>query len=54
MLVAVRLAKSGYFQGDPEKVLQADADHVLMLVNYDTFLSNYEKVYFELNKPETK
>ena len=50
MLVAMRLAKSGYYGGDPAKVLQARVDHVITTAEYEKFLSEYEEVFYELNR----
>ena len=50
MLIACRLAKSGYYEGDPDRVLQAPANMVQAILDYEDFLKAYEKVYVILNK----
>ena len=48
----MRIARKGYYSGDPEKVLKARVDHVLALGEYETFMYEYESVYTELNKKD--
>jgi len=48
--MAFNLARSGYFGGDPEKVLAARVDLVLAAHEYEQFRSEYESVEYELNK----
>lgn len=48
--VALRLAKAGYWQGDPGKVLAAPADQVMGAIHYENFTVDYEKTVYELNK----
>ena len=50
MFVALRIAKAGYYSGDPQKVLEARVDYVLSILEYESFNSDYERVYTELNK----
>jgi len=50
MLAALRIAKAGYYSGDPEKVLKAKVDHVLMVLDYEKFTIDFEDVYYEINK----
>lgn len=52
MIVALRIAKAGFYQGDPEKVLNGRVDYVLATLEYNKFLSDYEDVFIELNKKE--
>lgn len=49
-MVALRLAKAGFGGGDPEKVLGMRVDLVMAAVQYETFVSEYERAYVELNK----
>lgn len=46
----MRLAKSGYFGGNPDNVLNAPASTVLHIVNYESFENEYENAYTEMNK----
>jgi hypothetical protein len=48
--VALRLAKSGWWSGDPQKVLDAPISQVMAALQYDAFLSDYERAVYELNK----
>ncbi len=48
--MACRLAKAGYFGGDPDAVLSAPVTTVLTILHYETFESDYEAAYTELNK----
>lgn len=50
MFVAVRLAKAGYFGGDPEQVMNAPVDVVQSILDYEGFESAYEEEYIALNK----
>ena len=51
MIVALKVAKAGYYNGDPDKVLQSRVDHVLMILDYEKFSYDYQDVYDEINKP---
>jgi hypothetical protein len=51
--VALRLAKAGYWQGDPGIILKAPSDLVLAALQYENFVSDYERAAFELNKGES-
>jgi hypothetical protein len=50
MLVALRLAKAGYYGGSLQAVLEARADHVLAALEFEGFQADYELVSYELNK----
>ena len=47
---ALRLAKAGWFGGDPEKVLEAPGDIVLAILQYETFSAQYERRFIEINR----
>lgn len=51
-MLALRLAKGGWWGGDPGKVLAAPVDEVLEAVQYEAFLGDYEQALIELNKGE--
>ena len=51
VLIAYRLARLGFFGGDPSKVLNAPADIVQMAIDYVTFEADYEAAYIDLNNP---
>lgn len=48
--MAMRLASSGWWGGDPEKVLSAPADLVMAAAQYEFFKAEYERTYMEMNK----
>lgn len=48
--IALRLAKAGWWQGDPGRTLKAPADEVMAAIQYENFLSEYEQVSLEINK----
>ena len=50
IVVALRVAKAGYYGGDLEKILKAEADLVLKALHYSNFCTEYEEEYMELNK----
>lgn len=52
LVIALRLAKAGYWQGDPGKILRAPADEVFAAVQYEGFCDDYERAIFEMNKAE--
>ena len=49
-MVALRLAKAGYYGGDPGRVKDAPVDDVLNAFAYEGFVSDYESVEYELNR----
>jgi len=53
-MVALRLAKAGWWGGDPEKVKRAPADSVSKAMQYEGFLADFEEAFIELNKPEVR
>lgn len=50
--MALRLAKEGFWGGDPERVLRARADLVLEALQYVAMLPEYERAYIEMNRPD--
>ena len=50
MCIALRLAKEGYYGGDPRRVLKAPVQDVLMVENYLIFGIEYEAAEVEINK----
>lgn len=49
-MVALRLAKQGYFCGSPVGVLDAPVDAVLAIMSYEAFEDDYQTAYMELNR----
>ena len=49
-MIALRLAKSGYWGGDPERVLSARVDLVIDAMYYERMTAEYEAAEYELNK----
>lgn len=49
-MIAIKLAKLGYYQGDPEQVLNAKVDTIISIMEYEKFVYDYELTYLELNK----
>lgn len=54
MFIALKVAKAGYYNGDPENVLKARVDYVLAVLEYEKFSFDYEAVYMEINTPKGK
>ncbi len=48
--IALKLAKAGYWQGDIGRIMAAPAHEVMAVYQYETFVSEYERATFELNK----
>ena len=44
------LARSGFFGGNPEKVLNSSVDIVMQTYHYEIFSRNYEETVNEMNK----
>jgi len=51
-VIALRLAKAGYWGGDPEKIMSARVDFVLDAFEFELFQVEYEDVLHEMNKPD--
>lgn len=50
--MALSLAKAGYCQGDPAKILDLQVDIVLAMIEYESFRNDYQNVEYEINKPK--
>lgn len=48
--MACRLAKSGYWGGDPGAVKRAPVDEVMETVQYEAFTVELERAAIELNR----
>lgn len=54
MVLALRLAKGGWYGGNPGKILKAPAEHVMLAIQYDDFVAKYEKEMMNLNRRENE
>lgn len=52
MVMALRLAKAGYWNGEPSRILAAPADEVVAAIQYENFCSDYERATYDLNRGE--
>ena len=50
--MALRLSRAGY--GTPEEVLATRSDIVILAIEYERFLNDYEAAVIELNKESKK
>ena len=48
--MATRIAKAGFFGGDPQKVLSARADVVLNILQFELFESDYQREFTRLTR----
>ena len=48
--VALTLAKSGFFSGNPQLILNSSVDLVMQTYHYEIFTRNYEETVNEMNK----
>lgn len=48
--ISLKLARAGYWQGDPGRVMRAPADEVMAAAQYEIFVSEVEQATFDLNK----
>jgi hypothetical protein len=51
-LIAMRLARVGYCNGNPLQILKMPASIVFKMLHYDNFVNEYEKEAYLLNTPE--
>lgn len=49
MFTAIRLAKAGYFGGNPQNVLTSPVDIVESVIDYEQFEADYHEEYMALN-----
>lgn len=47
---AIKLAKLGYYGGNPELIKQAPSNIVLNIISYENFENDLQITYRELNK----
>ena len=46
---SIRLAKMGYYGGNPDSIKKAPVDSVLQIINYENFEIDLRAAYKELN-----
>lgn len=46
----MKLAKKGYYGGNPMMILDCPVDVVIGMLEYEDFENEYENAYIELNK----
>jgi hypothetical protein len=49
LFYAVKLAKAGYYGGNPENVLNAPVDMVLSILGYENFEADYQRAFKHIN-----
>ena len=47
--MSVRIAKQGYYGGDPDKVLKAPVDTIMNILSFERYESEYQLALGELN-----
>jgi hypothetical protein len=52
LIIALKIAKMGYYGGNPENVLKARIDMVVSIMEYEKYTIDYENTYWELNKDD--
>jgi hypothetical protein len=52
--VAFRLAKAGYYNGDPKKILKAPVDIIMGIIKYEAFEHDLMLAYEEIRKQENE
>ena len=48
----MRLAKAGFFGGDPSRVMESGVDMVLSALDYETFLGEYEAQAYRMGRED--
>lgn len=51
-MLALRLAKAGWWGGDPDAVEMAPTESVLDAADYEKFTADYERAFIRLNTKE--
>jgi hypothetical protein len=49
LVVALRVARAGYYGGDPERVLKASFPMVMAIIQYEDFCNEYERTFHKIN-----
>lgn len=53
-VISIRLAKAGYWAGNPEAVKDAPSDEVMRAWHYEQFVNDYERTWWNLNRESPK
>jgi hypothetical protein len=53
LFISIKLAKLGYFSGDPSLILEAPVDMVLAILAYENFDSDLNTAYNQIMKEDT-
>jgi len=48
LFIAFRLAKAGYYNGDPQKILKAPIDIIIGILNYEAFEMDLKEAWNEI------
>lgn len=54
MIIALRLAKGGWWSGSPSSILAAPADEVMLAMQYENFKGSYESEMIRIARSEVK
>ncbi len=54
LILALFLAKNGYYNGSVDTVMNSRVDYVIQSFNYENFMKDYETTVTEMNKKERK
>jgi hypothetical protein len=49
-VISLRIAKLGYYGGDPAKVREARVDDVMAIIEFEEFHGDLETATYELNR----
>ncbi len=52
VVIALRLARAGWFDGDPEKVMRGRVDLVMAAWEYEGFCGVFDRTWQKLNDPK--
>lgn len=52
MFFALRLAKTGYYDGDVDRIMKVPVGIFAAMLEYEAFEADYEAEYIAINQPE--
>lgn len=52
LFLALRLAKNGFYNGNPQNILDADVDMILKIKDFEIYDKEYLECFEQLNKVE--